>query len=332
MVRTTRNVSAALSLFVLAPLVAEFLLGDFPITWLPLLIVLAPTYGGGALLIRESARRAGRGWPTMLLLGAAFALMSEGFVTQSLFNHDYMKAHLHLLDHAYLPTLGVSAWWTLVMLNVHAFWSIGVSIGLVEALAPGEAGSPWLGPAGDGIAAALFMVGMAANAGIQLKQNSFVASHTQLLWTAVACAALIGLAFWLPGRGAGEASGGVPSPWVTGLSVFVMAMLVLLTPPKWGWGACAMILAVDVVFLSLLRLLSRRRGWSAVHTLSVAAGGAIAYGVHAFLQPPVVPGSRVIDRLGNAVFLAAAAGVVAVAAKRSSRAEVRMFDGSNAGG
>jgi hypothetical protein len=34
-------------------------------------VVLAPMSGGGALLIREVARRAGRGWPTVLLLAAA---------------------------------------------------------------------------------------------------------------------------------------------------------------------------------------------------------------------------------------------------------------------
>ena len=35
------------------------------------MVVLAPMSGGGALLIREVARRAGRGWPTVLLLAAA---------------------------------------------------------------------------------------------------------------------------------------------------------------------------------------------------------------------------------------------------------------------
>src|ERR1700722_19725235 len=58
-----RSISAAVTLFFLAPIVAEFLLGDFPATWLPLLIILSPMYGGGALLIREFTRRAGRRWP-----------------------------------------------------------------------------------------------------------------------------------------------------------------------------------------------------------------------------------------------------------------------------
>jgi hypothetical protein len=36
------------------------------------LFALAPLTAGGALLIREVARRTNRGWPTMLLLALAF--------------------------------------------------------------------------------------------------------------------------------------------------------------------------------------------------------------------------------------------------------------------
>jgi len=44
-----------------APLIAEYLLGNLPITMLGALVVLAPMYGGGAILIRETVRRAGLG-------------------------------------------------------------------------------------------------------------------------------------------------------------------------------------------------------------------------------------------------------------------------------
>src|ERR1051326_3441571 len=71
---------SALSLFFLAPLVGEFLLGNTPITSLPSVLLLAPMYGGGALLIREIARRTGRGWPTMVLLAAAYGLPGDGRV------------------------------------------------------------------------------------------------------------------------------------------------------------------------------------------------------------------------------------------------------------
>ena len=84
---------------------AEFLLGNLPIKLLPALIVLAPMYGGGALLIREMARRAGRGWPTILLLGMAYGILEEAFTTQSLFNPNYLKLNLGLLAPAYIPLL-----------------------------------------------------------------------------------------------------------------------------------------------------------------------------------------------------------------------------------
>lgn len=51
------RVGPVLGLFFLAPLAGEFLLGNLPVTMFWLIIVLAPIYGGGALLIREVSRR-----------------------------------------------------------------------------------------------------------------------------------------------------------------------------------------------------------------------------------------------------------------------------------
>src|SRR6202042_2013403 len=83
-------------LFFLAPLVAEFLLGDLPINLLGALVVLAPMYGGGALLIREVVRRTGGGWPSIFVLGFAYAVFEEAFTTQTLFNPNYLHLNLHL--------------------------------------------------------------------------------------------------------------------------------------------------------------------------------------------------------------------------------------------
>src|SRR5690554_5346782 len=80
----------ALGLFLLAPLVGEFLLGNLPISFLGALVAVAPLYGGGALLIREVGRRGGLGWPGLLALCLAFGVVEEAFVTQSLFNQDYL--------------------------------------------------------------------------------------------------------------------------------------------------------------------------------------------------------------------------------------------------
>jgi hypothetical protein len=83
---TLRRVAPAVGLFFLAPLVAEYLLGNVAIDAIAGLLLLSPLYGGGTVLIREVTRRAGRGWPTMIPLGLAHAVFEEGLVTQSLFN------------------------------------------------------------------------------------------------------------------------------------------------------------------------------------------------------------------------------------------------------
>jgi hypothetical protein len=76
-----RRVAPAVALFFLSPLVAEFLLGDFGLGALFVLIGLAPMYGGGAIVIREVVRRTGRGWPSIVLLALAYGVLEEGFTT-----------------------------------------------------------------------------------------------------------------------------------------------------------------------------------------------------------------------------------------------------------
>src|SRR5262245_55414542 len=88
----------AVVLFLLAPFVSEFLLGDLPLTMLPALIVLAPMYGGGALVIREIVRRSRRGWPTLMVLALAYSVLEEAYTTQTLFNPNYLHLSLHQAD------------------------------------------------------------------------------------------------------------------------------------------------------------------------------------------------------------------------------------------
>jgi len=318
MVALKKNILAVVTLFFVAPLVAEYLLGDLPLKLLPVLIILAPAYGGAAILIRETARRTGRGWPTMLMLGAAYTLIGEGLVTQSLFNPDYMNKHWHLLYPAYIPALGIGGWWTLFMFNLHTFWSMGVSIALVEALFPADAEAPWLGPVGDSVVALVFVLGAAANFGIGFKQNHFVASPAQLLGAAVLCVLLMVSAFLIPASRPNNSDGKTPSPWITGAVAFVLGTAALHTPPKWGWAAVGAMLAIDAVFLVLVTFISRQTGWTALHVLSLAAGGALAYGIRAFTASPLV-GGLIPMRISNAVFLAAAIGLVLFDARRVIR-------------
>ena len=61
-------------LFALAPLVAELLFGATPVSRIGGLLPESLLYGGGAVLIRELARRRGGGWGRIALLGAAYAI------------------------------------------------------------------------------------------------------------------------------------------------------------------------------------------------------------------------------------------------------------------
>src|ERR1700733_14321718 len=211
-----RRVAPAFGLFFVAPLVAEFLLGDLPIKLLGALVVLAPMYGGGALLIREVVRRTGRGWPTILVLAFAYAVLEEAFTTQTLFNPNYLHLNLHLLQPAYIPALGIGAWWTIFVLTLHTVWSISVSIALVEALVPDRATTPWLGGIGLAVTCVLFTLGAAASTALEIKQDHYVASTSQFAAAALVCIIAIVVAFRLPVRSAARSSGWVPGPWLVG--------------------------------------------------------------------------------------------------------------------
>lgn len=306
----------ALSLIFVAPLVAEFLLGDLPIKLLPALIVLAPMYGGGALLIRESARRTGRGWPTILLLGMAYAIFEEAFTTQSLFNPNYLRLNLGLLTPAFIPALGIGAWWTLWMFMVHALWSISTPIALMEACVPDRAQTPWLGRKGVVVVAVVFLLGAAGSTAIGYKQDHFIASTAQFIGAAIVVVFLAVLAFLIPVRPRHSAKGAALSPSIVGAVALAFGSLALFVPMRWGWGAVAALLALDVAMLILVLTWSRSAAWGLKHQLALGAGAALAYGWHAFLQHPAVGKLDASVRIGNAIFLAAAIALIWFAATR----------------
>jgi hypothetical protein len=320
MPQNKRSIAAAITLFFVAPFVAEFLLGNLPAKLLFALIVLAPMYGGGAILIRELTCRAHRGWPTMLLLGVAYALIEEGFIDQSLTNPDYLGIHGHFLDPAFVPALGIGLWWLIFMFNLHVFFSIATSIALVESLFPSRRTTPWLGNIGLTIFTVLFLLGGFAIARQTYMKDHYLTSTPQIIGISIAAIALILIAFRLPAQLTPSEKTSVPSPWTTALVALVCGFLMLIIPMHWGWGAFAAFVSLDAAFLVILATLSRRPAWQPIHTLSIAAGGALAYGLHAFIENPVIPVSNAAARIGNAIFLAIALAIIVLAARRTARA------------
>jgi hypothetical protein len=320
-----RRLGPAAGLFVLAPLVGEFLLGNVPITWLWVLPLLALLYGGGALLIREVARRRGLGWPAIVCLGLAFGVVEEALVTRSLFNPNYLG--LRLLDYGYLPALGIGAWWTVFVLGLHAVWSTTVPIALVESLAAKSRRAPWLGRLGLGVTAAAFVAGCVVIARAQAPA-AFDGSAAQLAVSAVVAAVLVGVAL-IAGRSRGDDPAPPPAPRSAAPSPLLAGAAAL------GGGSGFMIMGTQVLdavpapvnVLGMLASLglaglaarswSRRPGWSGRHRAAVLGGFLLSYAGHAFVQAPSVGNaSPGVNLAGDVVFSAAALVLLAVAFAR----------------
>lgn len=325
---TFSRIAPAVILFFLAPLVAEFLLGNLAITMLPALIVLAPMYGGGALLIREVVRRTGRGWPGMIVLALAYAVLEEGIITQSLFNPNYLGERL--LDYGFLPALGIALPWTLFVLTLPTVWSISVPIALVEVLFPERRTTPWLGRPGLASTFVLFAIGSIAITAATLSTEAFVAPVPQLAGAAAAVIVLIVAAFSLPPelhRPADTSTRPAPGAWSVGAfslaagSIFMLITIFAQTLhlSDW-WIPVALYLLLDAVVIVVIRSWSERQGWGDWHRLALAGGALLTYAWYAFPQPSVSLGNSAIDLAGNAVFAAGAVLLIAVAARRLQRA------------
>ena len=313
---TFRRLLPAIGLFFLAPFISEYLLGDFPLTKLGYLMILAPLYGGGAILIREIVRRTGRGWPTILTLAFAYAVLEEAFTTQTLFNPNYLKLNLHLLDPAYIPALGIGGWWTIFVLTLHTVWSVSTSIALVEACVPARATTPWLRWPGLTLDSVLFAWAVIASTRFQIKHDGFVATRMQFVVSGIVVVVGVIAAFLLPARRVGRESTPAPSPWLPGAVALIAGSLFLIVPRAWAWGAVAIYLALDMTVIFIVAAMSSRSGWSGSHRLALAAGAGLAYGWHAFVQTPVDGTTGVIIRASNAVCLLTVLAVIAYAAHR----------------
>lgn len=261
------------TLIVLAPLFGEYLLGNQKLSEIARLPLLACLYGPGALVVRETARRLGRGTGTMMALAAAYALIEEGVVVQMLFNPALVPQGITALP-SVIPGLGADLWITMIVVSHHVIFSITLPIVLTEALFPAGHNRPWLGR--RGYAAALVAFGLGAGGVMALIWSAtgyFAAPHQ---WgSALGLAALItGAALiWPPRKPQGAAAPhGLPRPVIFGLAAFALTSLYMLTIALPGWWRPVACLVLAPGGLGLLAALSRRPGWTLRHRLWTAGG------------------------------------------------------------
>jgi hypothetical protein len=180
------------------------------------------------------------------------------------------------------------------------------------------------------VTAVLFVVGATAIAILTIRKDPFVASHLQRAGAALIAIALALTALLMP-RSAilrGRPSGWVPNPWLTGAFALVIGSAIMLVHQTWGWWAAAAMLALDLVALGAVLLWSRRAGWGPLHNLALAAGAALAYAWHAFVEVPVIGGATVGARLGNGIFALGILALIWFAATRTAQQQAREAAGN----
>ncbi len=312
-----RRLAPAFGLFALAPFVGEFLLGNIAVTDIFFAVLLAPLYGGGALLVREIGRRTG-GWISMVLLAAAYALVEEGLADQLLFNHDY-AGHDYLTGPSYLPALGTSVEAAQTVLALHTVWSVCVPIALAEAFAGSRAGTPWLRRTGLAVTACGYAAGVALVFVGSYTDGHFLATAGQLVGVTAVVVALIVAALRVRRRS--QVPGAVPAAWLVGLLAFTVTGAywgpsVLIGAQTYEWVGVAVWTLAFGTGIVLVAHWSRRTGWQQRHTFALAAGATLTYVWTAFPVQPELGAPARVDLVSNVLFGALGIIILVLAGRR----------------
>ena len=280
----------------------------------------AMLYGCPALLIRELARRTGRGWPTVVLLSAAAGLLQAGVIDQSLFSDSYgdVEGWEESLRATYIAPLGLGASMLQGFVVGHVVYSFCAPLALAEAMRPGIAHRSWLGWRAITVATLLWLLAAAAVVSDTLGSEAH-ATLPEVAATLVVIAAIVAAALGVGGVDR-PARARTPRLRTTLVLSFVAASAHAVAPETWLGVAVAALVVVASGWL--LARAARGRDWSLTHAAAVATGVLLSRGALAFLYYPVVgETSAGLKYAHNVVMLliVAVAGAYAIRRARGSR-------------
>lgn len=269
------RLSPAVALFVLAPAIGELLSSSMPPSefFNPVSFTLAALlYGSGAILVRELALRWGKGWPSILVLGAAYGIVEEGLACKSFFDPNW--ADVGILG-SYGRWAGVNWVWSVELTVYHAVFSIAIPILLASLAFPERRAEPWVGPRALKILAGL----MAADVVLM----HFAITPYRPPWPLIVLAvlAVLGLAQLarrLPAPAAGPSDVAAPRArrfWLAGFLATVAFFLASWALPNLIPAPATLLLLLGlpwVVWRGLRALTRGWHAWSAPHQLALAAG------------------------------------------------------------
>jgi len=150
-----QRILPALTLALLAPLLAEILPGATRFSAIFVYPIQVCVWGLGALMIREVVRRRGLGWPSLLLLALVLALAEEFVIQQT----SLAPVVIQLQGEVYARAFGVNYVYALWALVYETVFVVFLSITLAELLFPARRNDPWMNRTGVLVSIVLFAVG-----------------------------------------------------------------------------------------------------------------------------------------------------------------------------
>lgn len=252
------------------------------------LLIFAALYGAPALLARELVRRAGWGWPSLLLIFLALGISQACLIDQTLFSTDYQgyDGWEATREATLIPALGISAFNAYNFLGGHLIFSFGAPVALAEAWRPAHRHRSWLGPIGIGVAVVAYL---GAAYLIVSDPESQSASPTQFTVSVLAVVLLLVLA-WRVGRRRRHSPPSIPSRTAPGVWVVLGAVLLLAVAAGFAeetWGGVALGAGATLLTALVVWRLSRRSGWDHRHVAAVALPFLLVRGGLAFTYFPL---------------------------------------------
>jgi len=307
-----RNRKAAWTLALLTPLIAELTFGSTPFRFTYLVLLWLPIYGAGVLLIRELVMRAGRGWPSIILLGLAYELAEDGLGLQAL-----TSPHLyHAADWA-PQILGFNIAYWILNIIYHVVFSAVIPIFITNLIFPAFKDKPYLKKGG------LVWAGLFAILGVLMMRGAVPPNqdpgYNEPLAVIVGCVVAIitiGIvALRLLPRRQVVATTNTAVPSTMNLAGFgaastmvVFALMYpfagahqpLFTHGAWAYVPIAVGAALAIWTYRIIARWSRSSRWSSRTALALAGGALVGHTLFGFMAAKL----QVIDRLGLASMLA----------------------------
>jgi hypothetical protein len=286
-----RRIGPALTLAVVAPMVAEVLPGATRFSSIFVLPIEICVWGLGAVIARECVRRWVLGWRGLVCLGLALA-MAEEFVIQQT---SVAPMVIQLKGVTYARAFGINYVYLLWALIYETVFVVLVPVAVAEMVFVERRKERWLSRGGWVVAGGLFLIGASLAwfswTRIARVKVFHVAAYTPpVVTTLMACLVIAGL-IGVARRFKVGVGGSLIAPWVLCLGGFVWAVLlygvVLLGFGIAPWFPVGVAVAVAVMLAVVpLVVLSRFEGASQAQSYWLVFGmitGAMLAGFIGFI-------------------------------------------------